>query len=169
MPEPSNPESSASAKAANDYVNNLGEKNPFTGLSREQLSTIANDESGSFTTNEKYAAYRQAYDEEQKWRSEVVAKAMQEYEDTGKLTNFFKSALSHFNELPIQEQSLYSEEYAKDLEEKIDLDFNYFTHMGHGLPGQANESLASLNKGPGFEISKLISFPSNSLGYMPRS
>jgi hypothetical protein len=169
VPEPSNPESSASAKAANDYVNNLGEKNPFTGLSREQLSTIANDESGSFTTNEKYAAYRQAYDEEQKWRSEVVAKAMQEYEDTGKLTNFFKSALSHFNELPIQEQSLYSEEYAKDLEEKIDLDFNYFTHMGHGLPGQVNESLASLNKGPGFEISKLISFPSNSLGYMPRS
>jgi hypothetical protein len=47
----------ASAAAANAYVADLSGPNPFAGLSREQLSAITNDESGTFTTTERYAAY----------------------------------------------------------------------------------------------------------------
>jgi hypothetical protein len=161
VPEPSDASALASASAASDYVNNLSGPNPFAGLSREQLSMIANDESGTFTTNEKYAAYRQAYDEEQVWRSKAVAEAMEEYHGTGKLTDFFKSALEHFNELPSAEQSLYPKDYATDLQEKIDLDFNYFTNMPHGLPGKADISLANLNS----KVADLIKLPDSFPGF----
>lgn len=135
LPEPDDAASSASAQAANAYVDNPRGPNPFAGLSREQLSTIVNDESGTFTINEQRAAYRQAYDEEQKWREQVVAQAMQEYHDTGKLTDFFKAALDHFNGLPETEQALYPADYGADLQDKIDLDFNYFTHSAGGQSG----------------------------------
>jgi hypothetical protein len=143
-PIPADAAALASAAAANAYVANLKGPNPFAGLSREQLSAITNDESGAFTTNERYAAHRQAYDEEQAWRSKAVAAAMEEYHRSGKLTNFFQSALDHFGELPASEQALYPENYAADLQDKVDLDFNYFTHMPNGQPGKADISLASL-------------------------
>lgn len=135
LPDPNDAASSASAQAANEYVDNPRGPNPFAGLSREQLSTIVNDDSGTFTINEQRAAYRQAYDEEQKWREQVVAQAMQEYHDTGKLTDFFKSVLEHFNGLPEAEQALYPADYGADLQDKIDLDFNYFTHTAEGERG----------------------------------
>jgi hypothetical protein len=135
LPEPNDAASSASAQAANAFIDNPRSPNPFAGLSREQLSTIVNDESGTFTINEQRAAYRQAYDEEQKWREQVVAQAMQEYHETGKLTDFFKSVLEHFKGLPEAEQALYPADYGADLQDKIDLDFNYFTHTAGGQPG----------------------------------
>ncbi|MEQ9901229.1 hypothetical protein ABRP59_16540 [Pectobacterium punjabense] len=48
------------AKQAADYVSS-GEsgRNPFDGIPRKTLSTVAYDESGSFTTSERYAAYLQ--------------------------------------------------------------------------------------------------------------
>lgn len=144
VPNPLDAESSASAAAANAYAANPKSPNPFAGLSRGQLSSIVNDESGSFTTNERYAAYRQAWDEELAWRSKAVADAMEEYHRTGKLTDFFGSALSHFSTLPSAEQALYPENYAADLQEKVVLDFNYFTHMPNGQAGKADISLASL-------------------------
>jgi len=135
LPEPNDAASGASAQAANDYVDNPRGPNPFAGLSREQLSTIVNDDSGTFTINEQRAAYRQAYDEEQKWREKVVAQAMQEYHETGKLTDFFQAALEHFNGLPKAEQALYPADYRADLQDRIGLDFNYFTHAAEGQPG----------------------------------
>ena len=151
VPEPGDAAALASAAAASAYVADLSGPNPFAGRSRDQLSAIVNDESGTFTTNEKYAAHRQANDEEQAWRSKAVADAMNEYHRSGKLTNFFRSALSHFNELPRAEQSLSPANYAADLQDKIDLDFNYFTHMPNGLPGKADVSLASLRSMAGFD------------------
>lgn len=144
VPQPADAGSLASAAAANALVDDLTGPNPFAGLSREQLSTIVNDDSGTFTTNERYAACRQAYDDEQKWRTRVVAQAMEEYNRSGKMTNFFESVLAHYNALPAMEQALYPDNYAADLKEKIDLDFNYFTHMPHGLPGKAPGSVADL-------------------------
>lgn len=144
VPNPLDAESTASAAAANAYVANPKSPNPFAGLSRGQLSSIVNDESGSFTTNERYAAYRQAWDEELAWRSKAVADAMAEYRRTGKLTDFFSSALAHFSTLPAAEQALYPKSYAADLQGKVDLDFNYFTHMPYGQAGKADISLASL-------------------------
>lgn len=134
----------AFADAATAFVNGKG-GNPFAGLSREQLSTIANDESGTFTINERRAADTQAYKEEEAWRSEVVAKAMQEYNQTGKMTNFFKDVLAHFESLPALEQAQYPENYADSLKEKIELDFNYFNHAAHDGPPTPG-SLADLSK-----------------------
>jgi hypothetical protein len=50
--------------------------------------------------NERRAAYRQAHREEEAWRTQVIAKAVQEYEESGKLTEFFKESLAHFMDLP---------------------------------------------------------------------
>ncbi|GGY86795.1 hypothetical protein ACFFTM_16220 [Pseudoduganella plicata] len=146
VPDPADANATASALAANAYIENLRGPNPFAGLSREQLSTIANDTSGTFTINEQRAAYRQAYDEEQQWRTRAVAQAMQEYHETGKLTNFFSAALEHFNGLPRTEQALYPASYAGDLRDKIELDFNYFTHTPGGKSGPADLNLPDLHE-----------------------
>ena len=147
VPEPNDAASAKSAAAATAFVDRKG-PNPFAGLSREQLSTISNDDSGTFTINERRAAFTQAYDEEQAWRTQVVAQAMQEYNTTGKMTNFFKSVLGHFNTLPQLEQSQYPASYASDLDDKIKLDFNYFNHAA-GDGGPTPGSLADLLKNQG--------------------
>lgn len=151
VPAPADASALASAAAANAFVNDLTGPNPFAGLSREQLSTIANDDSGTFTTNERYAAYRQAYEEEQQWRTHVLAEAMAEYHASGKLTNFFESVLDHFNTLPRAEQALYPADYATDLQQKIDLDFNYFTNTPGGQAGGHAQS--------GIDVAGLVKWP----------
>ncbi|WP_332860291.1 hypothetical protein [Janthinobacterium svalbardensis] len=144
LPQPNDAATAKSAAAATAFVDNKG-PNPFAGLSREQLSAISNDDSGTFTINERRAAFTQAYDEEQAWRSQVVAQAMAEYNTTGKMTNFFKSVLGHFNALPQLEQAQYPANYASDLEDKIKLDFNYFNHAA-GNGGPTPGSLADMQK-----------------------
>lgn len=158
LPEPNDAASTQSASAATAYLEGQG-SNPFAGLSRDQLSTIANDDSGSFTVNERRAAYRQAHAEEEAWRTQIIAKAVKAYEDSGKLTQFFKDSLAHFMELPKMEQAVYKENYAGDLQDKIKLDFNYFTHTsgdGAATPG----SLATLgSNGSSSNIADLLKFP----------
>lgn len=144
VPQPNDAAAAKSAAAATAFVDRKG-PNPFAGLSREQLSTISNDDSGTFTINERRAAFTQAYQEEEAWRTQVVAQAMQEYNTTGKMTNFFKSVLGHFNTLPQLEQSQYPANYASDLEDKIKLDFNYFNHAA-GNGGPTPGSLADMLK-----------------------
>ena len=144
VPQPNDAAAAKSAAAATAFVDRKG-PNPFAGLSREQLSAISNDDSGTFTVNERRAAFMQAYQEEEAWRTQVVAQAMQEYNTTGKMTNFFKSVLAHFNTLPQLEQSQYPANYASDLEDKIKLDFNYFNHAA-GDGGPTPGSLADLLK-----------------------
>jgi len=165
VPAPNDAPSAQSAAAATAYVDGKA-RNPFAGLSREQLATIAQDESGTFTVNERRAAFMQAYREEEAWRSQVLAEGMREYNTTGKTTNFFKSVLAHFNDLPKLEQVLYPENYATDLEGKIKLDFNYFNHAAGDAPATPG-SLASLMKSKNagavpdlFEILSLGSNPS---------
>ncbi|KKO62660.1 hypothetical protein VM94_03658 [Janthinobacterium sp. KBS0711] len=165
VPVPNDAASAQSAAAATAFVDRKA-PNPFAGLSREQLSTISQDESGTFTVNERRAAFMQAYREEEAWRSQVLAEGMREYNTTGKTTNFFKSVLAHFNELPKLEQVLYPENYAGDLEDKIKLDFNYFNHAAGNSPATPG-SLASLMKSKNagavpdlFEILGLGSNPS---------
>ena len=144
VPQPNDAAAAKSAAAATAFIDRKG-PNPFAGLSREQLSAISNDDSGTFTINERRAAFTQAYDEEQAWRTQVVAQAMQEYNTTGKMTSFFKSVLAHFNTLPQLEQSQYPANYASDLEDKIKLDFNYFNHAA-GNGGPTPGSLADMLK-----------------------
>lgn len=124
----------ARAKQATSFVNGSG-SNPFKGMSRDQLALIAYDDSGTFTVNEQRAAWQEAYDQEEAWRQKVVAQAMDEYNRTGKMTNFFKEVLAYYNELPAIEQAQYPDDYASRLQELIDLDFNYMTHRAEGKGG----------------------------------
>lgn len=124
------------AKQATAFTQTIGHgggvKNPFVGLSREQLSNIIYDDSGTYTVNERRAASYEADMQEYAWRVKVCAQAMDEYNRTGKMTNFFKSVLDHYNGLPAIEQAQYPKDYASDLESKIKLDFNYRTHRAEG-------------------------------------
>lgn len=168
VPQPNDAESQRSADAATAFVGKKGAANPFAGLSREQLSTITHDESGTFTINERRAAFTQAYNEEQAWRAQVIAKSIKEYEETGKLTEFFKDSLAHFMDLPKMEQALYPADYASGLSDKIKLDFNYFTHSAGNAPPSA-VSLANLNKGSSASsgsnhIAALLQFPAQYQG-----
>jgi len=137
VPSTSDPVLLARAKQATEFVNSAAkgsasEKNPFAGLSREQLANIVYDESGPYTVNERRAAFYEAYSQEQAWREKVCAQAIDQYNRTGKLTKFFNSVLEHFKELPAIEQAQYPKDYASDLQFKIDLDFNYRTHTPEG-------------------------------------
>lgn len=137
VPKTSDPELLARAKQATAFVNDASRgghsvENPFSGLSREQLANIIYDDSVTFTVNERHAAWRESYDQEEVWREKVAAQAMAEYNSTGKLTNFFTSLLDHFRELPAIEQAQYPKDYASDLEQKINLDFNYRTNQAEG-------------------------------------
>lgn len=131
IPDTDDPELLARAKQATSFVNGSG-SNPFKGMSRDQLALIAYDDSGTFTVNERRAAWQETYDQEEVWRQKVVAQAMDEYNRTGKMTNFFKEVLAYYNELPAIEQAQYPEDYASKLQELIDLDFNYMTHQAEG-------------------------------------
>lgn len=148
VPNTRDPELLSRAARATEYLNEVSQgsqhaRNPFAGLSREQLASIVYDESGAYTVNERHAAWRESYDQEQAWREKVVAEAMAEYHRTGKMTHFFASVLDHFKALPEIEQAQYPNDYALDLQFKIDLDFNYRT----GIPGgelQAPMNLISM-------------------------
>lgn len=137
VPKNGDPELLARAKQATEFVTssdrgNRSVKNPFSNLSSEQLTNIIYDDSGNYTVNERRAAYYESDDREQAWRAKVAAQAMDEYNRTGKMTNFFRSVLDHFNGLPAIEQAQYPKNYASDLESKINLDFNYRTHQAEG-------------------------------------
>jgi len=137
VPNTHDPELLARAKQATEFVTSSDRgsrsvKNPFGNLSNEQLTNIIYDDNGSYTVNERRAAYYESDDREQTWRVKVAAQAMDEYNRTGKMTNFFQSVLDHFKTLPAIEQAQYPKDYASDLESKISLDFNYRTHQAEG-------------------------------------
>ena len=104
----------AQAQQATDYVTNNG-SNPFKGLSQEQLSLIIYDESGTFTVNERIAAYDESYSQEQEWRRWVCAMGSAEASTTGSRTNFYKEVLAHYEGLPLIEQVQYPDDYTEQL------------------------------------------------------
>lgn len=127
IPDSNDPERLASAAEASKFVNGNG-RNPFSGFSREKLALITYDDSGLYTTNERRAAWEESYDQEYSWRKEAVDRAMAEYNETGKLTDFFSAVLKQFNTLPAIEQAQYPGNYAIKLQKWIDLDYNYSTN-----------------------------------------
>ena len=148
VPKTDDPELLARANQATAFVNDAARggktiKNPFAGLSREQLANVIYDESGTYTVNEQHAAWRESYDLEEAWREKACAEAMNEYNRTGKLTNFFREGLEHYKSLPAIEQAQYPKDYASDLESKIKLDFNYRTHQAEGK-GEDPKSLIEM-------------------------
>mgnify|MGYP000278821171 FL=1 len=66
VPKTNDPALLARAKQATEFVNRRGnsgnEKNPFANLSNDQLTNIIYDDSGTYTVNERRAAWSEAYD-----------------------------------------------------------------------------------------------------------
>lgn len=132
IPSTPDPQLLARARQATDFTHGAA-GNPFKGMSRDQLALITYDDSGAFTVNEQRAAWEESYNQEQAWRQRVVAKAMDEFNRTGQLTEFFTEALEHYRGLPAIEQAQYPEDYASKLQALIDLDVNYKTHPAEGM------------------------------------
>ena len=118
IPNTDDPELLARAKQATAFVNSdirqqHGVKNPFAGLSNEQLSLIIYDDSGPFTINERYAAYSESYDRREAWNQKVCAQAVAEYNNTGKNSKFYKACIENYNGLPLIEQVQYPADYVR--------------------------------------------------------
>jgi hypothetical protein len=147
VPDTQDPGLLARAENATQFVNGSG-KNPFAGMSSDQLSLIIYDDSGRFTTNERRAAWSESSDQEYAWRQKVVANSIGEYNATGKLTKFFTAALEHYKGLPAIEQAQYPNSYEAKLQGWIALDFNYKTHTveGTGSAQDVMDKVLNLDK-----------------------
>lgn len=153
VPNTDNPELLERAKQATSFVNGRG-SNPFSGLSQDQLALVIYDDSNTFTANERRAAWLEGRAQETAWKQAVVARGKLEYEQTGKMTEFFKEVLGNYNELPPIMQAQYPDFYAPRLEHLIEMDFNFMTHRaeGKGAPEDifdilmSSEDFANLGK-----------------------
>lgn len=124
VPDTDDPELLARAKQATTFANssnpsNIRQKNPFIGLSDEQLSLIVYDDSGTFTKNERYAAYYESYTRKEAWNQKVCAQAVAEYNNTGKNTEFYKTCIENYKGLPLIEQVQYPADYVSKRENWI--------------------------------------------------
>lgn len=154
VPATDDPELLARAEQATAFVNSMltvGSKtadNPFAGLSREQLALITYDDSGTFTVNERRAAFEEASRQEQAWRRDVSDKAQQEYDSTGRMTNFFKQVQAHYNSLPAIEKAQYPADYAAQVQQHIDADVNYKAQNAKGMIVSMTLAETLLSMGP---------------------
>ncbi|WP_280191286.1 hypothetical protein [Delftia sp. PS-11] len=148
VPDTDDPALLARAQQATDFLNGRM-SNPFKGVSRDQLALIAYDEGSTFTVNERRAASMEADRQEFAWRQKTVQKAMNEYNSTGKMTEFFSEALEHYNDLPQIEQAQYPEDYGSRLQGRIDQNLNYKAQLQQG------KSVASLSEEIYDTLSKL--------------
>ena len=91
----------------------------FKGMPRDQLALITYDESGTFSLAERASARLETAEQEQLWRQSATTRALSEYNTTGKMAGFFHEAQTHFNSLPVIEQTQYPSGYASDLQSKV--------------------------------------------------
>lgn len=114
IPDTEDPELLERAKQATQFTNGSG-TNPFSGMSPDKLSLIMYDEDGTYTLNERKAAYSEKYDQEQVWKRAISQRYVDEYNETGKSTETLFMMLAHYNELPPIEKAQYPDNYAANL------------------------------------------------------
>lgn len=126
LPDTNDPEHLARAKQATNYVNqsisgNRNAKNPFAGLSRDQLALIAYDDSGGFTINERRAAWCEGQRMKSEWSKGAVTRCQLESAQTASIPVFLTEVLSFYRGLPKieQVQDCYPGDYEAELLEKI--------------------------------------------------
>lgn len=83
--------------------------NPFTRLSRAQLSAIVYDESGAYTVNERYAAANQRTEQDQRFWAPVFQRAL----GSGDWRPVIEAALVFYAALSPLEQTAYPANYAQ--------------------------------------------------------
>ncbi|MGV8916944.1 MAG: hypothetical protein ACOH2R_03925 [Pseudomonas sp.] len=124
-PDTNDPELLERDRQATDFLikkfsgDNTG-KNPFSGLSREQLTVILYDEGGPFSVNERRAAWCASEHMEQQWSGKVFADGWAERATGGKTPNYFTEVLAHYRSLPLIEQAQYPEDYEAKLQAWLD-------------------------------------------------
>ncbi len=116
VPKTNDPELLDRAREATAFVTRTlaGDKNaksPFENLSREQLNLIAYDDSGSFTLNERRAAWQGVQKMDDAWRKVAISEGVIEQARTGKATKFYREALNYLKSLPTIEKAV---DYPKD-------------------------------------------------------
>lgn len=125
-PQTHDPELLSRARQATEYVNrssagDTDAKNPFAGLSRDQLVLIAYDDQGGYTINERQAAWRGSAQMEYKWAQGAIARAQLESNMVGKVPVFMREVLDYYKALPMIEkvQDRYPWNYEAEMEAKI--------------------------------------------------
>ncbi|KPW70591.1 hypothetical protein [Pseudomonas amygdali] len=111
IPDTDDPALLERAMQATSFSNGAG-KNPFAGLSQDQLRLIIYDEGGDFTINERNAAYSENYSQEQVWKRAICQRYTDEYNETGKSTQTLVMLLAHYDQLPPIEKAQYPANYA---------------------------------------------------------
>ena len=114
------------ARQATEYVNQTINgsryaKNPFAGLSQDQLALIAYDDSGGYTINERRAAWSESERIKSEWEKGVVTRCQLESAQTGRVPVFLTEVLNFYRGLPKieQVQDCYPGDYEAELLEKI--------------------------------------------------
>lgn len=114
------------AKQATDYVvrsdkHDKTAKNPFEGLSREQLNLIVYDEDGPYTINERRAAFYGVSDIESSWRRELMVRLdIESAANGGRTPRFYTEVLAQYLSLPAIEQAQLPENYEAELIGRIE-------------------------------------------------
>lgn len=138
VPDTNDPILLERAKQATDFVNGKG-SNPFKGMTPDQLTLIIYDESDAFTVNERRAAWKEQYDQDQVWRKQVVAEIMREWKEKGTIINGLIKVQEHYEALPPIEQAQYPDFWLASLSAQI-------THYSgqESLSGESHTSLLEL-------------------------
>jgi hypothetical protein len=125
LPDTSDPELLDRALQAAQYVaryahGNPGAKNPFTGLSREQLNLIVYDEEGPYTMDERSAACSAVSAIENKWNHALWGpERLESAANNGRTPQFYTEVLAHYRTLEPIEQAQYPDNYETRLEGQI--------------------------------------------------
>lgn len=120
VPSSDDPQRLVQAQQATDYTHGKGH-NPFKDMPSDQLALIIYDESGTFTTNERRAAYDESYSQHIAWKTAICAKAMDDYHRDRKISSgLYQEVLDHYRALPPIEESQLLEGYEADFQNLID-------------------------------------------------
>jgi hypothetical protein len=117
VPETDNPELLDRARKATEYVvrsdqHDRNVVNPFVGLSREQLNLIVYDDKGSYTINERRAAWYGVSNIEARWNRRLMHESdIESAMKNGRTPNFYAEVIAHYKSLPLIEQAQYPEDY----------------------------------------------------------
>ncbi|MFJ3482782.1 hypothetical protein ACIPL1_05295 [Pseudomonas sp. NPDC090202] len=128
LPKSNDPELHDRARRASEFVTRtLGgdrsAKSPFENLSREQLNLIAYDDSGTFTLNERRAAWHGVQKLNEEWRDAHIPQGVLEQARTGKATGFYNEALNYLKSLPGIEKAVdYPQQAEAIIEARIKTD-----------------------------------------------
>lgn len=120
LPKTDDPARLALGQKALDYVIGLHKSppkhlpNPFAGMARNSLSAVTYDDSGAYTTAERFAAWAELRAQDEAYFSKLATKIT----NGDDRREFYKGVLDHFDDLPPVEKSAYPNGY-RDTNERL--------------------------------------------------